>query len=161
MKKIGEELMTHYVLPLEMVGILLTAALIGAVVIAMRDDAPASTLGAPPPCRNPGSGEGDYPPMNTSLTHYLVFSALLFSIGFAGAIARRNAIWCARWHRVDAQRGQLEFHRLLAFWRASRGVTGVMFVIFSIAIAAAEAAVGLALVIAIYRQCKTVARGPS
>jgi NADH-quinone oxidoreductase subunit J len=37
-KRIGEELMTHYVLPLEMAGVLLTAALLGAVVLAMRDE---------------------------------------------------------------------------------------------------------------------------
>ena len=37
MKRIGEELMTRYVLPLEMVGVLLTGALLGAVVIAMRE----------------------------------------------------------------------------------------------------------------------------
>ncbi len=37
-KRIGEELMTRYVLPLEMVGVLLTGALLGAVVIAMRDE---------------------------------------------------------------------------------------------------------------------------
>jgi NADH-quinone oxidoreductase subunit J len=40
-KKIGEELMTRYVLPLETIGVLLTAALLGAVVIAMRDDSAA------------------------------------------------------------------------------------------------------------------------
>lgn len=37
-KRIGEELMTHYVLPLEMIGVLLTGALLGAVVIAMHDE---------------------------------------------------------------------------------------------------------------------------
>jgi hypothetical protein len=37
-KRIGEELMNHYVLPLEMIGVLLTGALLGAVVIAMREE---------------------------------------------------------------------------------------------------------------------------
>jgi NADH-quinone oxidoreductase subunit J len=41
-KRIGEELMTRYVLPLETIGVLLTGALLGAVVIAMRDDTTAS-----------------------------------------------------------------------------------------------------------------------
>ena len=49
MKRIGEELMTRYVLPLEMVGVLLTGALLGAVVIAMREESevkrPASLRG--------------------------------------------------------------------------------------------------------------------
>jgi NADH:ubiquinone oxidoreductase subunit 6 (subunit J) len=41
-KNIGDLLMTQYVLPLEVIGLLLTAALIGAVIIAMRDDAPGT-----------------------------------------------------------------------------------------------------------------------
>ncbi|MGD1083392.1 MAG: NADH-quinone oxidoreductase subunit J [Verrucomicrobiota bacterium] len=47
-KRIGEELMTHYVLPLEMVGVLLTAALLGAVVIALREEPEAKTQSSPP-----------------------------------------------------------------------------------------------------------------
>ena len=46
-KRIGEELMTHYVLPLEMVGVLLTAALLGAVVIAMREEPEVKTQSSP------------------------------------------------------------------------------------------------------------------
>jgi NADH-quinone oxidoreductase subunit J len=58
---IGVELMTRYVLPLEMIGVLLTAALLGAVVIAMReetkDKAPASST--PPPHTGGGEGRGE------------------------------------------------------------------------------------------------------
>jgi NADH:ubiquinone oxidoreductase subunit 6 (subunit J) len=43
-KNIGDLLMTQYVLPLEVIGLLLTAALIGAVIIAMRDDAPKAKM---------------------------------------------------------------------------------------------------------------------
>jgi len=59
------------------------------------------------------------------------------------------------WDRDDACRGNLNF---IAFWRfspQSQPPTGVMIAIFSIAIAAAEAAVGLALVIAVYRHYRT------
>jgi NADH-quinone oxidoreductase subunit J len=52
-KKIGEELMTQYILPLEMIGILLTAALLGAVVIAMREDSNARKMNRPPVTRRP------------------------------------------------------------------------------------------------------------
>ena len=52
-KNIGDLLMTRYVLPLEVIGLLLTAALIGAVIIAMRDDAP-----------KPGSSRGDEAPLS-------------------------------------------------------------------------------------------------
>jgi NADH-quinone oxidoreductase subunit J len=50
-KLIGVELMTHYVLPLEMVGVLLTAALLGAVVIAMREEPETEVQSRPPAAR--------------------------------------------------------------------------------------------------------------
>jgi NADH-quinone oxidoreductase subunit J len=52
-KKIGEELMTQYILPLEMAGILLTAALLGAVVIAMREDSEVKKMNHRPAIRRP------------------------------------------------------------------------------------------------------------
>jgi NADH-quinone oxidoreductase subunit K len=94
--------------------------------------------------------------MTTPLCHYLIFSALLFSIGFAGAVARRNAILVLIGIEFMLNAANLNF---IAFWRYGahpEALTGVMFVIFSIAIAAAEAAVGLALIIAIYRHRHTV-----
>ena len=93
--------------------------------------------------------------MNTPLTHYLILSAILFTVGFAGAILRRNAILVLIGIELMLNAANLNF---IAFWRYGthpEALTGVMFVIFSIAIAAAEAAVGLALVIAIYRHRKT------
>ena len=94
--------------------------------------------------------------MNVSLSHYLLLSALLFSVGFAGAVVRRNAILVLIGLELMLNAANLNF---IAFWRYSahpEALTGVMFVIFSIAIAAAEAAVGLALVIAIYRHRRTI-----
>ena len=79
------------------------------------------------------------------LAHYLIFSALLFSIGLAGALTRRNAILVLIGVELMLNAANLNF---IAFWRYSENpeaLTGVMFVIFSIGIAAAEAAVGLAL----------------
>jgi NADH:ubiquinone oxidoreductase subunit K len=93
--------------------------------------------------------------MNTPLTHYLVLSALLFSIGFAGAVSRRSAILVLIGIELMLNAANLNF---IAFWRFSphaEALTGVMFVLFSITIAAAEAAVGLALIISIYRQRQT------
>lgn len=91
----------------------------------------------------------------TPLQSYLILSALLFSIGFAGALARRNAILVLVGVELMLNAANLNF---LTFWRFGahpERLTGMMFVIFSIAIAAAEAAVGLALIIAIYRHYKT------
>lgn len=91
----------------------------------------------------------------TPLHCYLLLSALLFSIGLAGALTRRNAILVLIGIELMLNAANLNF---IAFWRYSanpEALHGVMFVIFSIAVAAAEAAVGLALIIAIYRHYKT------
>ena len=91
----------------------------------------------------------------TPLHHYLVLSALLFAIGLAGALTRRNAIIVLIGIELMLNAANLNF---IAFWRYSEhpeALTGVLFVIFSIGIAAAEAAVGLALIISIYRHYKT------
>src|SRR5438309_9750153 len=91
----------------------------------------------------------------TPLFAYLLISAFLFSIGLAGALIRRNAIIVLIGIELMLNAANLNF---IAFWRFSanpQALTGIMFVIFSIGVAAAEAAVGLALIIAIYRHYKT------
>ena len=95
----------------------------------------------------------------TSLEAYLLTSAVLFSVGLAGALTRRNAILVLIGIELMLNSANLNF---IAFWRFSEHpemLTGVMFVIFSIGIAAAEAAVGLALIISIYRHNKTTDLG--
>ena len=91
------------------------------------------------------------------LTGYLIVAALLFSIGLAGALVRRNAIMVLIGIELMLNAANLNF---IAFWRFGPHpnpdpLTGMMFAIFSIAVAAAEAAVGLGLVIAIYRHAGT------
>lgn len=91
----------------------------------------------------------------TSLTAYLLVSALLFSIGLAGALTRRSAILVLAGVELMLNAANLNF---IAFWRFGphpEALTGLIFVVFSIAVAAAEAAVGLALIVAVYRQAKT------
>jgi len=93
--------------------------------------------------------------MSTPLSYYLVVSALLFSVGLAGALARRNAVLVLIGLELMLNAANLNF---IAFWRYgphAERLTGLMFVIFSIAVAAAEVAVALALVIAIYRHRHT------
>jgi NADH:ubiquinone oxidoreductase subunit K len=90
-----------------------------------------------------------------SLGPYLLLSSLLFCIGLAGALTRRNAIVVLIGIELMLNAANLNF---IAFWRYGgnpEALQGVMVVIFSIAIAAAEAAVGLALIIAIYRHYRT------
>ena len=91
----------------------------------------------------------------TPLASCLLLSALLFTIGLAGALMRRNAILVLIGIELMLNAANLNF---IAFWRYGphpEALTGIMFAIFSIGVAAAEAAVGLALIISIYRHYKT------
>ena len=90
-----------------------------------------------------------------SLQSYLLLSSLLFSIGLAGALTRRNAILVLIGIELMLNAANLNF---IAFWRygpAPEALTGIMFAIFSISIAAAEAAVGLSIILAAYRHSRT------
>jgi NADH-quinone oxidoreductase subunit K len=89
------------------------------------------------------------------LTWYLLLAAALFCIGAFGALARKNAV--AVLMGVELMLNAVNIN-LVAFWRytALGQLTGQLFAVFVITIAAAEAAVGLALFIAIYRQRNTV-----
>ena len=93
--------------------------------------------------------------MTPTLSGFLVVSAALFCIGLLAALSRRHAIFILIGIEMMLASASLNF---VAFWRFSpepQQPTGVMVAIFAIAIAAAEAAVGLALVIAVYRHFRT------
>ena len=124
--------MTDYVWPLQCIGLVLTAALLGALVLVMEEKA-----------------------MTPTLALILVISAALFCIGLLAALSRRHAIFMLIGIEMMLAAANLNF---VAFWRFGpqpQPPTGVMVAIFAIAIAAAEAAVGLALVIAVYRHYRT------
>lgn len=89
------------------------------------------------------------------LSWYLFLSAALFCIGLYGALARRNAI--AVLMGIELMLNAVNIN-LVAFWRhiAPQNLAGQAFAVFVITVAAAEAAVGLALIIAIYRTRRTV-----
>ncbi len=89
------------------------------------------------------------------LSWYLMLSAALFAIGLFGALARRNAVGVLIGVELILNAANINF---IAFWRYGNPLqmTGQLFAIFVITVAAAEAAVGLALIIAIYRLRGTV-----
>jgi NADH-quinone oxidoreductase subunit K len=93
--------------------------------------------------------------MTIPLNWYLILAAALFSIGLFGVLSRRNAIGILM--GVELMLNAVNIN-LVAFWRYLDPVklTGQVFAIFVFAVAAAEVAVGLALVIAIYRNRDTV-----
>lgn len=90
------------------------------------------------------------------LSWYLILAAALFCIGLYGVLARRNAIGLLMGVELMLNAANIN---LLAFERyvAPNSLAGQLFVVFNITVAAAEAAVGLALIIAIYRSRNTVA----
>ena len=82
------------------------------------------------------------------LGHYLFVSAVLFAIGTAGVFMRRNLITILLSVEIMLNAVNLSF---VAFGRQHGGVDGQIIVFFVMTVAAAEAAVGLAIVIALYR----------
>nr|MBN1229408.1 NADH-quinone oxidoreductase subunit NuoK [Anaerolineae bacterium] len=86
---------------------------------------------------------------------YLLVAAGLFSLGLYGVLSRRNAV--AILMSIELMLTSVNLN-LVAFWRylSPETVNGKMFAIFVFAVAAAEAAVGLALIISIYRNRQTV-----
>jgi len=95
--------------------------------------------------------------MSLGLEHYLILSGVLFCIGLYGALAKRNAVvilMCIEIMLNAANIALVAFSRYLA-----PGVvllTGHIFVIFVMVVAAAEVAVGLAIIIALYRSRETI-----
>ena len=93
--------------------------------------------------------------MSVGLEHYLVLSAVLFAIGLYGALSKRNTIailLCIEIMLNAVNIAMVAFSRYVA----PQMLTGHIFVIFIMAVAAAEAAVGLAIIMAIYRRRGTV-----
>jgi len=84
----------------------------------------------------------------TPLSHYLILSAILFAIGTAGVFMRRNLITILLSIEIMLNAVNLTF---VAFGRYLGTVNGQIIVTFVMTVAAAEAAVGLAIVVALYR----------
>ncbi len=91
--------------------------------------------------------------MNVPIAYYLILSATMFVIGAAGVMLRRNAIVIFMCIELMLNSVNLT---LVAYSSALGDVTGQMLVLFVMAVAAAEAAIGLAIVIALYRNRQTV-----
>jgi NADH-quinone oxidoreductase subunit K len=88
-----------------------------------------------------------------SMNHVLVISFLLFSLGLAGVLIRRNALIILMCVELMLNAANLN---LIAFARHSGTVGGQAFALLVMGLAAAEVAVGLALVVALYRRKDTI-----
>ena len=86
----------------------------------------------------------------------LAISAILFAFGLAATLSRSNSIMILIGIELMLGAANLNF---ITFWRFSENpsdLVGILFAIFSIAVAAAEAAVGLAIIILVHRRIKSV-----
>ena len=88
-----------------------------------------------------------------TLTHYLVLSAILFTLGFVCVLVRRNAIIIFMCIELMLNAVNLSF---VAFAHYLNSMQGQLFVFFTMTVAAAEAAVGLAIIVAVFRNKETV-----
>lgn len=88
-----------------------------------------------------------------SLNHYLVLSSILFVIGMAGVLLRRNVIVILMSIELMLNAVNISF---IAFSKYTQNVDGQIMVFFVMTIAAAEAAVGLALAVTIFKRFKEV-----
>jgi NADH-quinone oxidoreductase subunit K len=88
-----------------------------------------------------------------TINHYLVASFLLFAIGLLGVLIRRNLLTVLM--SIELMLNAVNLNLVAFSWRLS-DLTGQIFAIFIIVVAAGEAAVGLALTISLFRQKKTL-----
>ena len=90
--------------------------------------------------------------MSIGLSHYMIVSALLFSLGLLGVIVRRNVLVMYMSLELMLNAANLAF---VAISRFHNNVDGQVIVFFIITVAAAEVSVGLALIVALYRRRQT------
>lgn len=90
--------------------------------------------------------------MTVGLEHYLAVSAVLFALGLLGVIVRRNLLVIYLSLELMLNAANLA---LVSFSRFNDNLDGQVFVFFIITVAAAEVAVGLALIVALYRRRQT------
>jgi len=91
--------------------------------------------------------------MISTIEGYLMIAGILFAIGFFGVLFRRNTLIIFMCLELMLNAVNLA---LVAFSRFNNTMDGNLFVFFIITVAAAEVAVGLAIIVALYRQRKTV-----
>ena len=129
-ERIGMLLYTDYLIPFEVASMLLLVAMVGAIILAKRG---ARRLITP--------------------THYMLLSAALFMIGVIGVMLRRNII--VIFMSIELILNAVNINLIAFSYQLQNGI-GQVFAIFVIAVAAAEAAVGLGIILAFYRNKETI-----
>jgi NADH-quinone oxidoreductase subunit K len=91
--------------------------------------------------------------LHVGLNHYLILSVILFSVGMLGVLIRRNALIILMSIELMLNAVNLDF---VAFSKYNHNLNGQIMVFFVMTIAAAEASVGLAIAVAIYKRFKEI-----
>jgi NADH-quinone oxidoreductase subunit K len=91
--------------------------------------------------------------IHVGLGHFLALSAILFGLGMAGVLTRRNALVVFMSIELMLNAGNLAFAAFAFYWWS---LTGHVFVFMVMVVAACEVAVGLAIILTIFRQRQTV-----
>ncbi len=139
---IGMLLYQKYLLPFEITSFILLIAVVGAIVL--------NQTGKEEDLDQPGGGKT----MNTiPMSYYLVLSAILFSLGAIGVITRRNPLVIFMSLELMFNAANITF---VAFSNAFGKPDGQIFVFFVMVVAAAEVAVGLALMVAIFHTKRSI-----
>ena len=139
LKSFGRALFTTYLLPMQVTGFLLLVSMIGVIVLSKRFDAALPVL----PSVLAAVG----------LNHYIGLAGLLFAVGFFGVLLRQNTLVIFMSLELMLNAATLA---AVAFSRYNGSVDGDVLVFFIITVAAAEVAVGLAIIVALFRKRHTV-----
>lgn len=94
--------------------------------------------------------------MEVRMEYYLILAAVMFFAGVYGFITRRNLDRRAHFDRADPQCGGCQFRRVQPLSVSRDSSKGFFFTLFAIAIAAAETAVAIAIIINIYRNLRNI-----
>ncbi len=153
---LAKVLFSRYFFPFEVTSVLLIIAAIAAMVLASRK-APAITQAEieareAEPAAEPDGGGGD-DGVRTPIAYFLLLSGILFAIGTAGVLIRRNALLI--FMSVELQLNAVNL-TLVAFSRMHANLDGQVLAFFSMVVAAAEVVVGLAIIVAVYRRNQSV-----
>ena len=92
-------------------------------------------------------------PVHITPTYYLILAAMLFTIGAVGLLVRRNTLVMFMCIELMLNAANLTF---VAFAKALNDISGQVIVFFTLVVAAAEVAVGLAIIVAIFRRRQDV-----
>ena len=93
---------------------------------------------------------------NVGYPHFLVLAAVLFLIGVAGVLIRRNALIILMSVELMLNAANMTLVTFSRMWGGQEGLSGHTFALIVIAVAAAEASVGLAIVVAVFRGRRNV-----